>query len=296
MPKVAESPTVFISHASEDKADFVRPLATALRERGVRVWYDEFSLRPGDSLRASIDKGLAEAAFGLVVLSPAFFLKNWTLWELNGLVQRHVNSQEGIIIPIWHTVDAAEVRSFSPPLADIVAINSTAGLAAVARAVAELVHPPSGSLVPVEAELEGVLRHALVAILGRADRLGEISGEILSVRDGFLTSVASTADVHIKRRYSVSSSFLGYAYRLRRPVWQTYDVDSTRAEEVFASERFDSPHSLLAVPIHSVDGESVLGVLSLWSKGVGKFEQLDIPRAEAVAGLLSYYLKSTDPY
>jgi len=36
---------VFISHASEDKDAFVRPLALALCNLGVRVWYDEFSLR-----------------------------------------------------------------------------------------------------------------------------------------------------------------------------------------------------------------------------------------------------------
>ena len=47
--------TLFISHASEEKADFVRPLAHALKKQGLRVWYDEFSLKPGDSLRRSID-------------------------------------------------------------------------------------------------------------------------------------------------------------------------------------------------------------------------------------------------
>ena len=48
---------VFISHASEDKDTFVRPLAVALNALGVTVWYDEFSLRPGDSISRSIDKG-----------------------------------------------------------------------------------------------------------------------------------------------------------------------------------------------------------------------------------------------
>src|SRR4051812_31352652 len=44
---------VFISHAREDKEDFVRPLAAALEARHLRPWYDEFTLRPGDSLRRS---------------------------------------------------------------------------------------------------------------------------------------------------------------------------------------------------------------------------------------------------
>jgi hypothetical protein len=40
----------FISHASEDKDGFVRPLAKELSRRGFRVWYDEFSLKVGDKL------------------------------------------------------------------------------------------------------------------------------------------------------------------------------------------------------------------------------------------------------
>lgn len=51
---------LFISHASEDKADFVKPLADELINLGVSVWYDEYTLRIGDSLRRSIDQGLAE--------------------------------------------------------------------------------------------------------------------------------------------------------------------------------------------------------------------------------------------
>jgi hypothetical protein len=48
---------VFISHASEDKDAVVRPFAEALEARGLKVWYDEFTLRVGDSLRQSIDRG-----------------------------------------------------------------------------------------------------------------------------------------------------------------------------------------------------------------------------------------------
>jgi hypothetical protein len=66
---------VFISHASEDKDDFVRSLANSLISHGLNVWYDEMTLRIGDSLRQKIDKGLANSRVGLVVLSPAFISK-----------------------------------------------------------------------------------------------------------------------------------------------------------------------------------------------------------------------------
>ena len=63
---------VFISHAGEDKKDLVRPLAGALRARGLSVWFDELTLTVGDSLRRSIDRGLARFRFGVVVTSPHF--------------------------------------------------------------------------------------------------------------------------------------------------------------------------------------------------------------------------------
>ena len=61
---------VFISHASEDKEEVVRPLANALRKAGLKVWYDEFELHIGDSLRRKIDQGLEKIRFGIVVISP----------------------------------------------------------------------------------------------------------------------------------------------------------------------------------------------------------------------------------
>lgn len=114
----------FISHASEDKDDFVRPLAEALISVGFKIWYDEMTLKVGDSLRQSIDGGLAQSRFGIVVFSGAFFKKNWTQYELNGLVNREMEGGK-VILPIWHKVSKDEVRSFSPSLADKVAINSS---------------------------------------------------------------------------------------------------------------------------------------------------------------------------
>ncbi len=70
---------VFISHASEDKDRLVRSLAKQLSDvYKVSVWYDEFSLEYGDFLLDSIEKGLQESAFGIVVFSDEFFKKTWT--------------------------------------------------------------------------------------------------------------------------------------------------------------------------------------------------------------------------
>ena len=100
---------VFISHASEDKEDFVRPLAEALKARGLLVWFDEFTLSVGDSLRRSIDRGLACSRFGVVVISLHFLNKEWPQKELDGLVAREVDGAK-VILPVWHNITADQVR------------------------------------------------------------------------------------------------------------------------------------------------------------------------------------------
>lgn len=108
---------VFISHASEDKDQVVRPLAHALQNGGLKVWYDEFELRIGDSLRKRIDMGVARSRFGVVVLSRSFLGKGWPNYELDGLVTRSVGGEQ-IILPIWHDITKQEVVNYSPSLAD----------------------------------------------------------------------------------------------------------------------------------------------------------------------------------
>ena len=115
---------VFISHASEDKDEVVRPLATALRNKGIKVWYDEFELKIGDSLRKKIDYGLSNANYGIVIISPSFVKKNWTEYELNGMVAREMNGHKAIL-PIWHKITKDEVLRFSPSLADKLALNTS---------------------------------------------------------------------------------------------------------------------------------------------------------------------------
>ena len=114
----------FISHASEDKDDIVRDLAEALKNSGFQVWYDEFELKIGDSLRKKIDYGLSNANYGIVIVSPSFVKKSWTEYELNGMVAREMNGHK-VILPIWHKITKDEVLKFSPSLADKLALNTS---------------------------------------------------------------------------------------------------------------------------------------------------------------------------
>lgn len=132
---------VFIAHASEDKDDVARPLADALTDAGLSVWYDEFALKLGDSIRRSIDQGIGQSRFGVVVLSKSFFEKGWTQYELDGLVTRAV-SDEQVLLPIWHDITKQEVIKHSPSLADRVARNTTAHtILEIAEEIVDVVRP-----------------------------------------------------------------------------------------------------------------------------------------------------------
>ena len=133
---------VFISHASEDKDEVARPLATALQKSGLKVWYDEFEIRIGDSLRQKIDRGLARSRFGIVVLSKAFFGRGWPEYELDGLVTRTVSGEQ-ILLPIWHNVTKGDVISYSPSLADRLARStSTHTIEEIATEITDVIQNP----------------------------------------------------------------------------------------------------------------------------------------------------------
>jgi len=127
------------SHAGEDKQDFVRPLARALHGRGLSVWFDELTLTVGDSLRRSVDLGLARSRFGVVVISPHFLDKEWPQRELDGLAARKVDGTK-VILPVWHNITAEQLRARSPMLAARIAASSRDGIDRVvddlARAIA----------------------------------------------------------------------------------------------------------------------------------------------------------------
>lgn len=131
---------VFISHASEDKGEVVRPLATALLKRSIIVWFDEFELKIGDSLRRKIDKGLANSRFGIVVLSRYFISKGWANYELDGIITKAVSGEQ-IMLPVWHNITKREVMDFSPSLADKLARNTAIyTIDEIADEIAELIH------------------------------------------------------------------------------------------------------------------------------------------------------------
>src|SRR4051812_37350216 len=76
---------VFLSYASQD-AEAARRIATALREAGVEVWFDQSELRGGDAWDAKIRKQIKACALFVPVISAntqaraeGYFRLEWKL-------------------------------------------------------------------------------------------------------------------------------------------------------------------------------------------------------------------------
>lgn len=131
---------LFISHASEDKEELVRPLVEELKKYGVDIWYDEFELKIGDSLSASIDYGLSNSSYGLLILSPSFLAKKWTDYELKSLLVKEIHKGK-TILPIWHNITLEQVMERSLYLADKKAVTSDIGVKKLAIEIVKNVRP-----------------------------------------------------------------------------------------------------------------------------------------------------------
>ena len=131
---------IFISHASEDKGDFVNKLTDELKRREINIWYDSESIGWGASIRQSIDLGLRNSKYGIVVISPKYIEKYWTQYELDGFLKKESSMGKQTVLPIWHKITADEVQNYSYSLADKLAFNTAINtVAEIADAVDSLV-------------------------------------------------------------------------------------------------------------------------------------------------------------
>ena len=118
-----EKPLAFISHDSRNKELIAKPLANGLSSRLCSVWYDEYSLKVGQSLRESIEEGIKNAKKCILILTKEFLTNpGWTKKEFNSIFTREMIFNEKIVVPIWYNIKKEEVYDYSPSLADTVAL------------------------------------------------------------------------------------------------------------------------------------------------------------------------------
>jgi len=71
---------VFLSHSSKDKT-VIRPIAERLQSDGLKVWFDEWEIKPGDNIPVKIDEGLEHSRVLVLFMSSNAFGSDWTQLE-----------------------------------------------------------------------------------------------------------------------------------------------------------------------------------------------------------------------
>ncbi|MEM6831909.1 MAG: toll/interleukin-1 receptor domain-containing protein, partial [Bacteroidota bacterium] len=143
---------VFLSYAFEDKIELANELCQTLEQKGLRVWYAGNELIPGESIEKTINAGLKRSRFGIILITPTYFEKKWTVKELYALMSREHHEKKNIIIPVIHKITPDEVAVHDKLLSDRWALNSDLGLDNVASKIVERVQ------VPVKPERENETR------------------------------------------------------------------------------------------------------------------------------------------
>ena len=90
---------VFISYSSKDRK-FAQRLAQDLSKHEIPVWFDQFSLAPGDSIIGNIEAGIDQMDFLLVVLTPASVDSQWVQEEVHMAMHKGIFGRKVSVIPV----------------------------------------------------------------------------------------------------------------------------------------------------------------------------------------------------
>lgn len=138
---------VFVSYASEDR-EVAEAIAKGLTDLGIPTFFDRFSLEVGESVFESVQRGLASAKFGVIVVSTESLTKDWPREEVRQLRRAQIEDRTRLL-PVWHNVTAEEVREHQTGLEDVWAANTQDGLRAVVRALAGRIVGANPAVVPL---------------------------------------------------------------------------------------------------------------------------------------------------
>lgn len=89
----------FISHNKVDKTT-ARALAALLVAQGQSVWFDEWEIRPGQSLTGGIEEGLGKSDAFILIWSAAAQESKWVGTELRAYLRRRVDDATLLVIPL----------------------------------------------------------------------------------------------------------------------------------------------------------------------------------------------------
>lgn len=117
----------FISHAVEDKIPIANELCAKLERAGLKIWYSGKELGIGDSIEKTIEKGLNRSRYGIVIFSPTYLAKNWTIREFYTLLAKEIEEQK-VILPVLFNITLDELKNKDLLMADRFAVNADRGI------------------------------------------------------------------------------------------------------------------------------------------------------------------------
>lgn len=128
----------FISHAVEDKIPIANELCAKLERAGLKIWYSGKELGIGDSIEKTIQKGLNRSRYGIVIFSPTYLAKNWTIREFYTLLAKEIEERK-VILPVLYNVTLDDLKNKDLVMADRFAVDADKGIDhVVERLVSEI--------------------------------------------------------------------------------------------------------------------------------------------------------------
>lgn len=115
---------VFVSHANNDKNDYVNRLVEAIKKLGINIFYDSDVLSWGDNWKEIILSGTEKSEFAIIVISDSFFDREWTEIELSEFLQRQNKMKQKTVLPLLHNISIEQLKDKYPALQYIQAIKS----------------------------------------------------------------------------------------------------------------------------------------------------------------------------
>lgn len=216
--------SVFISHSSEDE-ECARKIANRLENQDITVWYDEWSLRPGDSIVSKIEAGIEDADVLLVLLSEASLESSWVQAEINASFNKMVSDENIRLIPVL--IEDVEVPLL---LRDRQYVDLREDFESGIEPLIKSLSPGANPCLALKDEViiddfdSGNLRPNM---LGGSALVYHENGDPLSLRPLFLNrkkgrSLGLEFDFEQHSNHPTPPQFVGYATRLQYANWSQY--------------------------------------------------------------------------
>lgn len=166
---------VFLSHASDDKEQFVRPLARELDRRGITFWLDEAEIRWGDRITQRINDGLVRSRYVVVVLSSNFLGKNWPESELGAALNKENATGQTVVLPLL-VGEGEGVFDHYPLLRDKVYLKWSQGISVIADHLQNLI---SGKCIDATPEADRNIEPTLGDLFYEGQRFPETLAQVI---------------------------------------------------------------------------------------------------------------------